>query len=217
VPLTVVDRVRGTRRPVAVEGPALGDLPRDRYLLRHRPRALLCLPLLHGDRLVGVVYLEHHQAPPGPAGQLDTLRILAAHAAVALDDAANRTRLYEAGQLLEAAFGVLPVGLVLLDPDFHVRRASPYASQLAGLLIRPGTPVAELFDMLSPADRQQPPYALELALAVAGEAGNATLHREISVVQRQGAPVRLATSATALRHPDGSLLGVALVLAPAAR
>ena len=51
---------------------------------------------------------------------------------------------------LHCSLDRLPVGLLVLDTDLTVRRASRRASELSGLPLLPGTPVAELFDVYVP-------------------------------------------------------------------
>src|SRR5205814_9581556 len=65
-----------------------GPFTRDEYVLRARPRSVLCLPLRHAAEVVGLVYLENG-ALPGlftPA-RLTALELLAAQAAISLEQA----------------------------------------------------------------------------------------------------------------------------------
>jgi predicted ATPase len=215
VPLTVIEQVRATRRPLAVDRQALADLPRDRYLARDRPHALLCLPLSRGDRLIGVVYQEFRQQPPPAAHNPQSLRILCEHAAALLDQAFAARRLADVRQLLDAAFELLPAGLVLLGPDLTVQRASPNAARLTGLPLLPGTPVAELFDVFSPAGAAAPTYALELALVCSSGGPDTPHERTVTIVQPDGDAVRFHTTAAPVRRADGSLVGVLLSVADA--
>ena len=69
----------------------------DPYLLRAKPRAVLCLPLVNQGRLTGILYLENNLAQVTfSAGRLDLLRILAAQAATALENALLLDRIHEA-------------------------------------------------------------------------------------------------------------------------
>ncbi|HEX4166723.1 MAG TPA: AAA family ATPase, partial [Bryobacteraceae bacterium] len=63
----------------------------DDYLLRKRPRSVLCLPLLKQTRLAGVLYLENNLSPHvfNPA-RIAVLQLLASQAAISLEN----TRLY---------------------------------------------------------------------------------------------------------------------------
>jgi signal transduction histidine kinase len=89
VPQGIVNRVRRTG-----EALVLADAPDDEshggepYVRRQRPRSVMCLPLQRGGRALGALYLEHRQvAGVFTAQRLNTLRILAAQAAISLDNA----------------------------------------------------------------------------------------------------------------------------------
>ena len=63
----------------------------DPYLREHRPRSILCLPLINQARLGGVLYLENKLAPSVFApSRVAVLKLLASQAAIALEN----SRLY---------------------------------------------------------------------------------------------------------------------------
>jgi len=89
---SVVDRVRGTRSPVAVS-----DVLHDPGLVSAYSiqalglRSLMCVPLLIQDRLIGLVYVDSHKAEQFSSGDLDLFISLAGQAAVAIE----KSQLYE--------------------------------------------------------------------------------------------------------------------------
>ncbi len=217
IPETVVEHVLRRRLPL---GGRPGELPRrlsgDRYLRERPPAALLCTPILRDGRLMAVLYLEHrHLSTWFGAEHLDLLDVLCAQAAIALDNADTHARLIEANQVLDAAFDRLPVGLILLGPDLTVRRASPRAVQVTGLPIHPGTPLVDLFDVLTPTDADGLPYRLEPGFAPVGEHSE-PIHRDVLIILPDGARQRVRTSAIPLRGDGGELIGVTLLVSPAA-
>ena len=64
----------------------------DPYLVQHRARSILCLPLINQGNLIGVLYLENNLAPRvfWPA-RIAVLKLLASQAATSLE----KTRLYQ--------------------------------------------------------------------------------------------------------------------------
>jgi predicted ATPase/transcriptional regulator with GAF, ATPase, and Fis domain len=89
VPLSVVHYVRRTRELV-VFGDAQSNERHglDPHILRVKPRSLLCLPVLHQSRLVGVLYLENRYTGDAFTEQRASVcRALASHAATALANA----------------------------------------------------------------------------------------------------------------------------------
>ncbi len=68
------------------------------YLARSQARAVLCLPLVLGEKLLGVLYLENHRVPYAFSSEcLALLGVLAAQAASSLENA----RLYSSVQRAE--------------------------------------------------------------------------------------------------------------------
>ncbi|MBK9264309.1 MAG: AAA family ATPase [Polyangiaceae bacterium] len=60
----------------------------DRYVVRHRPRALACVPIANHGKLLGLLLLEHRRLPSVFSKErLELIRILAAQAAVSIDNA----------------------------------------------------------------------------------------------------------------------------------
>ena len=76
----------------------------DEYIREHRPRSVLCLPLLKQTRLLGVLYLENRLTPHAftPA-RMAVLKLLASGAAMSMEN----TRLYSDLQEREARISAL--------------------------------------------------------------------------------------------------------------
>jgi PAS domain-containing protein len=216
VPATVVDHVHRRRQPLGGRPEELpARLAADRYLRQQPPAALLCTPILRDDRLIGVLYLEHrHLSTWFGTEHLDLLDVLCAQAAIALDNASMHARLLEANQILDAAFDGLPIGLILLGPDLTVRRASARAVAVTGLPIHPGTPLVDLFDVLTPTDVDGLPYRLEPGFARIGERSE-PIHRDVHIIQPGGERQLVHTAAIPLRGETGDLIGVTLLVSPA--
>jgi PAS domain-containing protein len=216
VPETVVEHVLRRRQALGgrpAELPA--RLAGDRYLHEQPPAALLCTPILRDGRLMAVLYLEHqHLSTWFSAEHFDLLDLLCAQAAIALDNARVHARLLEANQVLDATFDRLPVGLILLGPDLTVRRASPRAVEVTGLPIHPGTPLVDLFDVLTPTDADGLPYRLEPGFARVSEHSE-PIHRDVLIILPGGQRQRVHTSAIPLRNDSDELIGVTLLVSPA--
>lgn len=65
-----------------------GRFPTDPYVIARRARSILCLPLLHQGRLVGLLYLEHALMPAAfVSARVELVELFAAQAAVAIENA----------------------------------------------------------------------------------------------------------------------------------
>jgi PAS domain S-box-containing protein len=92
LPQSLVRYVMRTRDTVILDDAASQNLfSADPYLVQHRTRSILCLPLINQGNLIGVLYLENNLAPRvfGPA-RIVVLKLLASQAAMSLEN----TRLY---------------------------------------------------------------------------------------------------------------------------
>ena len=58
----------------------------DTYVVEHRARSVLCLPLITQGKLVGILYLENNLAPHVfTADRITVLKVLASQAAISLE------------------------------------------------------------------------------------------------------------------------------------
>jgi PAS domain S-box-containing protein len=92
LPQSLVRYVMRTRDTVILDDASSHNLfSEDPYLVQHRARSILCLPLINQGNLIGVLYLENNLAPRvfGPA-RIAVLKLLASQAAMSLEN----SRLY---------------------------------------------------------------------------------------------------------------------------
>lgn len=101
VAVSVVGLVANTRETLFASNPH--EDPRfaaDPYIAQRRPRSLLCMPLLHQNKLSGVLYLENGAVQDAFSRErTELLRLLCAQVAIALENA----RLYERVRSTSAA------------------------------------------------------------------------------------------------------------------
>jgi predicted ATPase/serine phosphatase RsbU (regulator of sigma subunit) len=89
LPASVVQYVaRSKETLVFADAAAEARFARDPYVVRQRPKSLLCLAMLHQGRLVGVLYLENNAATNAfSVDRVELLQFVAAQAAVAVENA----------------------------------------------------------------------------------------------------------------------------------
>ncbi|WP_437733552.1 sensor histidine kinase [Sorangium sp. So ce1335] len=90
VPMSLVRYVHRTKECVTLVHAAAdaGKFSGDAYFARHKPRSLLCMPILRQAEVAGLLYLENNLvAGAFPPERLTALSLLAAQAAISLENA----------------------------------------------------------------------------------------------------------------------------------
>lgn len=106
VPVSLVRYVRRTKEQVILSHGAAdaSKFSGDAYFARHQPRSLLCMPILRQAEVTGLLYLENDLvAGAFPPERLTALSLLAAQAAISLDNARLLAREHAARTAAEAA------------------------------------------------------------------------------------------------------------------
>ncbi|MGK4008697.1 AAA family ATPase [Sorangium sp. So ce1036] len=106
VPMSLVRYVHRTKEHVILVNTAasVGRFSGDEYFARHKPRSLLCMPILRQAEVAGLLYLENTLlAGAFPPERLTTLSLLAAQAAISLENARLLAREQSARTAAEAA------------------------------------------------------------------------------------------------------------------
>ncbi|MCG8421326.1 MAG: AAA family ATPase [Proteobacteria bacterium] len=85
----IVNYVRRTRESVVLSDAAHeGLFMQDEYVQRAQPKSILCAPLIKQGKLIGILYLENNMSIGAfTPGRLETLSILSAQAAIAIENA----------------------------------------------------------------------------------------------------------------------------------
>ena len=89
VPQTLINYVSRTRQPVVLpDASNEGMFTSDPYTLATQPHSIMCAPIVNQGRLIGLVYLENNLVTNAftPA-RLDTTQLLAAQAAISIENA----------------------------------------------------------------------------------------------------------------------------------
>ncbi|MFO1432896.1 MAG: AAA family ATPase [Candidatus Competibacteraceae bacterium] len=189
----VIYYVARTQEPVVLgEVRHAGVVAQDPYLHHAAPPSLLCLPLLRHGQVTGLVYLENdHLAQAFPPARLEVLQLLAAQAAISLDNA----RLYTALERSEAQFRAL----------YEQAVEGLFQCTLAGHLLTVNPAFARLLGEETPTTAGNPQRA-RFQDCFADPAEAAVVLRQ---VQDTG---QVSGFETAWRRQDGSVCWVALSL-----
>lgn len=103
LPLSVVHHVLRTGAPlVLADGASAGRFASDPAIVARRPKSVICVPILRGDRFAGAIYIENNLTTGAfTEDRVEVIRLLAAQAAISMENA----RLYEDQLRLTAAQG----------------------------------------------------------------------------------------------------------------
>lgn len=88
LPVSVINYIFRTKELVLIDDPSHESIfSLDPYLVKHPPQSILCVPLLHQGKLVGILYLENSLTPRAftPA-RLELLKLLGAQIAASLEN-----------------------------------------------------------------------------------------------------------------------------------
>ncbi|WP_236143674.1 ATP-binding sensor histidine kinase [Nostoc sp. CMAA1605] len=93
VPISLINVVKRTLQPsVVIDASSHPSFLADPYVLKHQPKSLLCVPILHQGKLLGVLYLENNLATGAfTSDRVELLNLLCTQAAISLQNA----RLYQ--------------------------------------------------------------------------------------------------------------------------
>src|SRR5262249_1861961 len=96
LPVSLIQYVRRTRENVVIgDAPVDERCANDPYVVRERPRSVLCTPVLNQGTLVGTLYVENRLAPHAfTAERVRVMQLISAQAAIAIENARlyRRTR-----------------------------------------------------------------------------------------------------------------------------
>ncbi|MEH2126366.1 trifunctional serine/threonine-protein kinase/ATP-binding protein/sensor histidine kinase [Nostoc sp.] len=93
---------------VIVDASADRTLANDPYIIRQQPKSILCSPILHQGKLMGILYLENNLATGVfTSDRVELLNLLCAQAAISLENARLYERSLEYSQQLEESLNSL--------------------------------------------------------------------------------------------------------------
>ncbi|NJR16185.1 MAG: GAF domain-containing protein [Calothrix sp. CSU_2_0] len=103
IPISVINIVKRKGKIfVADDAREITTLAADRYILREQPQSLLCMPIIHQGKMLGIFYLENNFITALFTQQrLEVLKLLITQAAIALENAKLYQNLAEVNQSLE--------------------------------------------------------------------------------------------------------------------
>jgi len=187
--------IRTQKNVVLNDAVSQGNFTNTPYILKQKPKSVLCSPLQNQGKLVGILYLENNLVTGAfTSERIKLLNMLAASAAVAIENAKLFARARQSEGKLTQILEALPVGVMLVENQGNVS----YLNQTAETLLGAGTAEATAADISSynrqdacypfyvaDSDRLYPSDRLPPVRALGGEnvtAEDLEIHREGEII-----------------------------------
>ncbi len=133
ISMPVVHYVVRTREQVVLNPQEQERFQEGGHLRGHRPKSLLCAPILHKSKLTGILYLENQLvADAFSAGRMELLKLLCSQIAISIEN----TRLFEerkkAEEKYRSIFENALEGIFIATPEGKFLSANPATAQILG-------------------------------------------------------------------------------------
>ncbi|MFB2768286.1 AAA family ATPase [Pelatocladus sp. BLCC-F211] len=104
LPISVINYVQRTQKDVVLNDAVIeGFFTNDSYIINHKPKSVLCMPIVNQGKLIGILYLENKLiAGAFTAERLKILQLLSSQAAISIENARLYNDLEEYNRTLEA-------------------------------------------------------------------------------------------------------------------
>jgi predicted ATPase/signal transduction histidine kinase len=103
IPLSAINYVQRTRETLVFDDATTQTtFAAEPYIIQHQTKSLLCTPIIHQSKLLGILYLENNlMAGAFTSNQIEILRMLCAQAAISLENARFYQKSQQYAQQLE--------------------------------------------------------------------------------------------------------------------
>ncbi|MEC4803945.1 MAG: AAA family ATPase [Jaaginema sp. PMC 1079.18] len=155
LPMAIVNQVKRTLTPIVLADARIQpQFVSDSYLEKRQPKSVLCSPILNQGQLIGILYLENKLIVKAfTKERVDVLNMLAAQAAISIENAQLYERSREYSQQLERSLAELsiaesnlrasqqrlqlfvqqtPLAVIEWDSNFQITDWNPAAEKIFG-------------------------------------------------------------------------------------
>ncbi|HEY9665829.1 MAG TPA: ATP-binding protein, partial [Coleofasciculaceae cyanobacterium] len=104
LPISIINYVERTQEDLVLEdASAPGIFATDAYIVNNKPKSILCTPLIHQCKLIGILYLENNLTTDAfTLDRLEILKLLSSQAAISIENARLYNDLENYSRTLEA-------------------------------------------------------------------------------------------------------------------
>ncbi|AFY36420.1 AAA family ATPase [Calothrix sp. PCC 7507] len=226
VPIGLINVVKRSLQPaVIIDGRVDRQLINDPYIQQQQPKSILCSPILHQGKLLGILYLENNLATGAFTNErVELLNLLCAQAAISLENARLYSLSLENAQQLERSLDELsaaqsclqasqqrlqllvqqtPLAFIEWDTNLLVTHWNPAAERIFGYTKQEA--LGRQFQFIIPETIQ--PQMEEVGInLLSQQGGNYSVNENIT---KDGRTIICAWYNNPLVNADGELIGVA--------
>ncbi|MDF5737816.1 MULTISPECIES: AAA family ATPase [unclassified Nostoc] len=235
VPVGLINTLkRSLKSTVITDATVHPQLINDPYIQQQHPKSILCSPILHQGKLLGILYLENNVATGAfTSDRVELLNLLCTQAAISLENARLYTREQEKSQVLQASLAQLKQaeaslakereffnaiihnitdGIVVCDASGKLTLFNNATREFHGLPVEslPAEEWAEHFSLYQP-DGQTPLSIIEIPLFRALQ-GEIVENAEMIIAPKHGSRRILLASGQAIFDSSGNKLGAVVVM-----
>ncbi len=226
IPLKLIYKVKHNRQTVvlldAIADPILANDP---YIMRQQPKSILCSPILHQGKLLGILYLENNLVTGAfTSDRVELLNLLCAQAAISLENARLYERSLEYSQQLERSLDELsaaqsrlqasqqklqllvqqtPLAVIEWDTNYQVTDWNPAAERIFGYSKQEALGCDFKFIIPQKIQAKMERVSVEI---ISQQGGNYSINEN---VKKDGKTIFCAWYNNPLVSADGELIGVA--------
>ncbi|MDZ8107488.1 MAG: AAA family ATPase [Nostoc sp. DedQUE12a] len=226
VPIGLVNTVKRSLQPVVViDARAYPQLIHDSYIQQQQPKSILCSPILHQGKLLGVLYLENNLATGAFTNdRVELLNLLCTQAAISIENArlyerslqysqklqrsldelnTAQSRLQTSQQRLQLLVQQTPLAVIEWDTNYQVTDWNPAAERIFGYSKQEA--LGHEFKFIIPQKIQAEMERVSVEI-ISHQGGNYSINENIT---KDGKIIICAWYNNPLVSADGELVGVA--------
>ncbi|MDZ8135222.1 MAG: AAA family ATPase [Nostoc sp. DedQUE04] len=226
IPLKLIYKVKHDRQTAVILDASTDPiLANDPYIMRQQPKSILCSPILHQGKLIGILYLENNLATGAfTSDRVELLNLLCTQAAISLENARLYERSLENAQQLERSLEELsaaqsvfqasqqklqllvqqtPLAVIEWDTNYHVTDWNPGAERIFGYSKQEALGCGFKFIIPEIIQAEMERVSVEI---ISQEGGNYSINENVT---KDGKIIICAWYNNPLVNADGESIGVA--------
>ncbi|HBB34535.1 MAG TPA: serine/threonine protein kinase, partial [Cyanobacteria bacterium UBA9273] len=146
IPVSLINYVYRTLQTLVLDDARTENtFSADPYIINTQPKSVLCTPIIHQGKPIGILYLENNLTTKAfTTDRLEVLKILSAQAAISITNAQLYAEVTESQSRLTQFLNAMPVGVSVHDSTGQTYYANQTSQQLLGINALPEAKTEQL-------------------------------------------------------------------------